>query len=80
MVVEMKDSVTVSAKVNSSFRKKMAQLGISPSEVIKRALAAEVADREKKILRKKVEEAGHIIMKVPKEDWVRGVRESRDKR
>ncbi len=80
MVVALKDSVTVSAKVNHALRKKMAELGISPSEVIRKAIEAEVAQRERRRLLGKAEEARKIISKVPKEEWVRAIRESRDER
>ena len=80
MVVRLKESVTVSAKVDSQFRKKMVELGISPPRVIKKVLEAEVTEREMEILRKRADEAGRIISKVRKEEWGKAIREARDRR
>jgi len=72
--------VTVSAKIDVRLRKKLDELGIKPSEAIKRALEKEVEERMREKLRKEVEEASTIIAKVSKEDWVKAVRETRDER
>jgi len=72
--------VTVSAKIDEELRKKLAELDIKPSEVIRKSLEKEVEERMKQRLYKKVEEASKIILKVSKEAWVRAVRESREER
>jgi len=61
-------------------RRKLKELGIKPSEVIRRALEREVEERLRLQLYKKVERAGEIIRRVGREEWVRAVRESRDER
>ena len=76
----MTDTVTVSAKIDVKLRKKLEELGIKPSEAIRRALEREVEDRTRERLRKEVEEASKIMSKVSREDWVKAVRESRDGR
>ena len=58
----------------------MKELGIKPSEFIKRALEREVEEKMKKILYEKVERASQIISKVGKESWVKALRESREER
>jgi len=72
--------VTVSAKIDVQLRKKLDELGIRPSEAIRRALEREVEEKMREKLRKEVEEAGIILSKVSREEWVRAVRESRDER
>jgi len=72
--------VTVSAKIPKELRRKLAELGIKPSEVIRRALEAEVEKRTMALLREKVEKAAGIISRIGVENWVRAVRESRDER
>ncbi|MBS7655122.1 hypothetical protein KEJ50_01245 [Candidatus Bathyarchaeota archaeon] len=72
--------VTVSAKIDEELRKKLSELGIKPSEVIKRALEEEVEERMKQRLYKKVEEASKIIKKVSEEAWIKSLRESREER
>jgi len=72
--------VTVSAKIPKELRRKLAELGIKPSEVIRRALEAEVEKRTMTLLREKVEKAAGIISRIGVENWVRAVRESRDER
>jgi len=72
--------VTVSAKIDEELRKKLAELGIKPSEVIRRSLKMEVEKRLRQQLYKKVEEASNIIKKVNKEMWIKAIRESREER
>lgn len=72
--------VTVSAKIDEELRKKLAELGIKPSEVIRKALKKEVEERMRQRLYKKVEEASGIIKKIDKETWIKTIRESREKR
>ena len=79
-MVYLADTVTVSAKIDVRLRKKLDELGIRPSEIIKRALEREVEEKMREKLRKDVEEASSIISKVSREDWVKAVRESRDER
>ena len=76
----MTEYVTVSAKIPKELRRKLAELGIKPSEVIRRALEAEVEKRTMTLLREKVEKAAGIISRIGVENWVRAVRESRDER
>ena len=76
----MSDYVTVSAKITKKFREKLAELGVKPSEVIKRALESEVEERMRKLLYEKVESAGPIISKVGRAAWVEAIRESRDEK
>jgi len=70
--------VTVSAKIDKELRKKMAQLGIKPSEVIKRALEDEVREKSAKKLLAEAAKASGILKKVSEEDWTESVRKSRD--
>ncbi|MEM2122992.1 MAG: hypothetical protein QXE79_05085 [Candidatus Bathyarchaeia archaeon] len=71
---------TVSARIDEELRKKLFELGIKPSEVIKRSLEKEVEERMRQRLYKKVEEASKIIRKVNREAWIKALRESREER
>ena len=72
--------VTVSAKIDVELRKKLAELGIKPSEIIRKSLEKEVEERMKQQLYKKAEKASKIISKVGKEAWIKAIRESREQR
>ena len=72
--------VTVSAKIDAELRKKLAELGIKPSEIIRKSLQKEVEDRMKQQLYKNVEKASRIISKVGKDAWIKAIRESREQR
>jgi len=72
--------VTVSAKIDAELRKKLAELGIKPSEIIRKSLQKEVEERMKQQLYKNVEEASRIISKVGKDAWIKAIRESREQR
>lgn len=80
IVCSMTRFVTVSAKIDVELRKKLIELGIKPSEVIRRALEKEVEDRMRQRLYEKVKDASEIIRKVDREMWVRAIRETRDER
>jgi antitoxin component of RelBE/YafQ-DinJ toxin-antitoxin module len=72
--------VTVSAKIDAELRRKLAELGIKPSEVIRRSLQREVEEKMKEMFYRKVEEASEIISGVGKDTWVRAIREGREER
>lgn len=72
--------VTVSAKIDVNLRKKLDELGIKPSETIRRALEREVEIKLKEKLNKEIEEASAILTKVSKDDWMKAIRESREER
>jgi antitoxin component of RelBE/YafQ-DinJ toxin-antitoxin module len=74
------ETVTVSAKIDVRLRKKLAELGIKPSEAIRRALEKEVEEKLRAKLRTNVEEASTILSKVSEEEWVKAIRESREER
>ena len=70
--------VTVSAKIDVELRRKLAEFGIKPSEVIRNSLEGEVEEKMRELLYKKVEEASGIILRVGKDAWVKTIRESRE--
>jgi len=72
--------VTVSARIDVELRRKLKELGIRPSEVIKKALEREVEERLKLQLYGKVERASEIIRRVGRDAWIKAIRESRDER
>jgi hypothetical protein len=77
-MVVMPKTVTVSAKVPEELRKRMAELGIVPSDVIRKALEEAVRDRSRQLLLEQISAASAIAKKVSAEGWVRAIRESRD--
>ena len=72
--------VTVSAKIDRELRKKLDELGIKPSEVIRKALEREVEERTRRLLYEKVERASEIIARVGSEAWIKAIREGRETR
>ena len=80
MVVHLGSSVTVSAKIDRELKEKMLKLGLSPSEVIKRAIEAEVREREWEDALKGLEKVRPIVQKVGTKGWVTAIRESREHR
>jgi antitoxin component of RelBE/YafQ-DinJ toxin-antitoxin module len=79
-MVVMPKTVTVSAKVPEELRRRMSELGIAPSEVIRTALEEAVRRRSLQQLLERAEKAGPIVRKVSKDDWTRAIREDRDAR
>ena len=76
----MGETVTVSAKIDVRLRRKLDELGIKPSEAIRKALEREVEEKTREKLLKDVDEASNILSKISGEDWVKAIRESRDER
>ncbi|KYH40103.1 MAG: hypothetical protein AYL31_007570 [Candidatus Bathyarchaeota archaeon B26-1] len=72
--------MTVSARIDVELRRKLKELGIKPSEVIRKALEREVEERLKLQLYEKVERASEIIRRVGRDAWIKAVRESREER
>ena len=79
-MVVMAKTVTLSARVPEELRRKLAELGIAPSEVIKKALVRAVSERSRELLLDKASAAGFIAKKVGKEGWARAIRDGRDSR
>jgi antitoxin component of RelBE/YafQ-DinJ toxin-antitoxin module len=79
-VVSLTKTVTVSAKIDVELRKKLDELGIKPSETIRRALEKEVEEKTRERLCEMIEKASTILSKVSKQDWIKAIRESRDER
>ena len=76
----MTKQVTVSARIDVELRRKLRELGIKPSEVIKKALEREVEERLRLQLYGKVERASEIIRRVGRDAWIKAIRESRDEK
>ena len=72
----MTEYVTVSAKIPRELRERARELGISPSEVIKRALEEEVKRREVEELTKRLKETKPLLTEP--EETVRMIKEIRD--
>jgi antitoxin component of RelBE/YafQ-DinJ toxin-antitoxin module len=76
----MTEMATVSAKIEKSKKEEMEQLGISPSDVIKKAVDDAIREKKRAKLIDEMNEAGKLIRNIPKESWVQAIRESRDER
>ncbi len=72
--------VTVSAKIDEELRRRLRELSIKPSEVIRRALEEEAERRTREELYKKVEAASQIVSRAGIGEWVKAIRESREER
>jgi hypothetical protein len=79
-VVSVTSQVTVSAKIDKELRRKMMQLGIKPSVVIKRALENEVREKSTRKILIEASNASRILKKVSDEHWTDAIRKSRDER
>ena len=74
-------SVRLSVRVPAALKEKLDTYGINVSEVVRRALEQEVQRREDEALKKMLgETSARLWGRVPAEDVVAAVRESRDQR
>ena len=76
----MKETATVCAKIDRDMKKEIERLGISPSEVIKKALDEAILEKKRQMAIDDLNEAGKLLKKLPEESWVKAVKESRDER
>lgn len=76
----MTEMATVSAKIEKKKKDEMEQLGISPSDVIKKAVDDAIREKKRAKLINEMNEAGKLIRNIPQERWVQAIRESRDER
>jgi len=70
--------VTVSAKIPEELKRKMDELNIKPSKIIKEAIEEEIRRRNIEELRQTLEEAKPILAKLSIERAVQSIREDRD--
>lgn len=73
-------SVTISAKIDRELREKLKKYGIPVNRVIRKALEEEVRRVEEAEVKKALEKMGRILEKIPPEEIVKLVRESREER
>jgi post-segregation antitoxin (ccd killing protein) len=76
----MDNPATVTAKIPAELKKKLTELKVNVSGLMREALQSEVKRLERDRLRKLAEEAGEILQKVPAEEIIEAVRAGRENR
>ena len=76
----MGNKATVTAKVPTELKERLTKLGVNVSRTIREALEREAERLERERLRELSEEAGEMLQKIPTEEIMRSIRESREKR
>jgi antitoxin component of RelBE/YafQ-DinJ toxin-antitoxin module len=71
---------TVVVRVDEELKKKAKAYNVNISEVVRSALKEEVQKRERRELVSAFERAKEVLSKVPDEDIVKAIRETRDER
>jgi len=72
--------VTVSAKIPRKLREKLRELGLKPSEIIKKALEEAVKEAELKKLEDELKNIRPVLEKLSPQEVARSIREDRDAR
>jgi len=70
----------VSVRLPAELRRKMRELGIEPSKVMRRAIEEEVKRREAERLKERISELGDLLQRISTEDVVADIRRDRDGR
>jgi len=70
--------VTVSDKIDRELYEKLKRYGIQVSRVVRKALEEEVRRAEEEEVKKLLERMGCILEKIPSEEIVKSIRESRE--
>ncbi|RLE51817.1 MAG: hypothetical protein DRJ26_05370 [Candidatus Methanomethylicota archaeon] len=76
----MSSLVTVSAKIPRKLREKLRELGLKPSEIIKKALEEAVKEAELKKLEDELKNIRPVLEKLSPQEVARSIREDRDAR
>jgi len=70
----------VSVRLPAELRRKMRELGIEPSKVMRRAIEEEVKRKEAERLKERISELADLIQRISTEDVVADIRRDRDGR
>ncbi len=73
-------SEVITVRVDRGTKSKIKKHRINVSETVRKALHKEIERREDEELKRAFKEAGEILRKVPKEELVSSIRESREER
>ena len=79
-MVIMGKYVTVSVKIPIEVKKRLEELGIKPSQLLKKAIKDELSRREVMMIQSEIREMGNIFKKFSVKDIVESIREDRDNR
>jgi len=72
--------VTITAKIPEHLKKRLDSLEVNVSGLVRKALEQEVERAERARIQKLADEAGRILLRIPGEELVKAVRESRETR
>jgi len=70
--------VTVSAKVPEEIKKKLQELNLNTSQVVRKALEEEIKRKEEEELKALAVKASQLLKKIPLKEITRAIRETRD--
>lgn len=76
----MGKQATVTAKIPEPLKRKLDSLEVNVSGLIRKALEQEVERAERERVQKLAEEASGILQRIPREEFVKVIRESRETR
>ena len=79
-VYQMGRYVTVSAKVPNELKKKLRELNINISQLVRSAIEEEVKRREEEELRTLAGEVSQLLRKIPSTEITKVIRETREER
>ena len=78
MVLIMGKYATVSVKVPQTTKEKMKQLGIKPSELLRRAIEEEIKRKQVQNLKEEIRSLKTTLDKIPMETITQSIREDRE--
>ena len=73
-------SSVITIRIDRETKKKIKKHRINVSETVRKALQREISKREEEDLERALDEAGRILRKIPENDIVKLIRDSRDER
>lgn len=80
MVVIIGKYETVSVKVPRETKEKMKQLGIKPSELLRKAIEEEIRRRHVQRIKEEIQNLKASLDKIPMETVIQSIREDRERR
>ena len=76
----MTETEIVTVRVNKNLKEKTRKYKINVSKTVRKALEAEIKKREQEELSQALSDIKTILQKIPDEEIVKAIRESRDQR
>jgi hypothetical protein len=76
----MPDSVVITARIPEELKRKLDEMGVNVSGLVRRSLEGEIRKLEMERLQTRADDAGRALERIPQEEIVKSIRTGRESR